>query len=70
MNQIADAVARVSKFQGDPYFERHCHGKVPHATEAEAKKHAKRMHKLQKKKYDAYQCKFCNQWHIGGRLRK
>ncbi|MDE2099609.1 MAG: hypothetical protein KGL39_20320 [Patescibacteria group bacterium] len=69
MGQIADATARVAKYGGDPYFERHCHGKRQYPSEKDARAAAKKLHKALKRKFDAYPCKFCEFWHIGGRLK-
>lgn len=48
-------------------FYRKCHGKRRHLTMDEAKRTAKEMHKLHKKKMDAYHCNFCGLFHVGSR---
>lgn len=65
MGPLTEAAALLRKYAGNPHFERGCHGKVQYADEKTAKVAAKRLHKMKKCKFNAYQCLFCFQWHTG-----
>ena len=47
-------------------IDRQCTGKVKHLTMKDALASAKIMHKKYKKKFRAYQCQFCDGFHVGG----
>ncbi len=44
---------------------RQCGRKKIHISLEDAQARAKKLHKLTKRKHDAYQCPWCNGWHVG-----
>lgn len=44
-------------------YEKGCKGKVPHATEADAKRESLRMARLEREPFTTYHCMFCGKWH-------
>jgi hypothetical protein len=67
MGVLEAALYRKVHYSGIPAFDRGCDGKIPHSSEVSARRHAKRMKKLMKKRFDIYLCKFCDNFHVGTR---
>ena len=65
MGVVEAAIFRKITYAGLPAFDRGCDGKIQHAAESSARRHAKKMHKLQKKRYSVYMCRFCLHYHVG-----
>ena len=47
------------------HYARQCEHKIPYATEEAANCEAKRMHKRYKKRFNSYQCFYCQKFHVG-----
>lgn len=58
------------EFAGNAHYERSCHGKLQCQTEKEAKRAARRMHKIWHKKYESYRCRYCGLWHCGTKKKR
>jgi hypothetical protein len=65
MGVVEAAIYRKVSYSGMPAFDRGCNGKIQHATEASARRHAKKLRKLRKKHYNVYTCSFCLCYHVG-----
>jgi hypothetical protein len=65
MRDVAMKAANIGFFE----YERGCHHKVRYSTEREAKDAARVMHKKHHKKFDAYPCRFCAEFHVGTRTK-
>lgn len=52
---------------GDAYSvkARQCMGKQRYLSLAEAELQARHMHKLKKARFSAYECQWCQRWHVG-----
>jgi hypothetical protein len=70
MGVLEAAIYRKLNYSGIRAFENGCEGKIPHLTEDSALRHARKLKKIRKKRFDAYQCVFCGCWHVGTRRRE
>jgi hypothetical protein len=68
-SSISEAIARKLQFADVHSYQTGCDGKVPYDTWKAAKRAARAMHKQFHKAFDIYRCRFCEQFHIGGRRR-
>ena len=69
MGALEAVFTAKSHYSGIPAFDRGCDGKIPHQSEENALRRARRIKKINKKHYDAYRCCFCGCWHVGTRRR-
>jgi hypothetical protein len=67
MGVLEAALYRKVHYSGIPAFDRGCDGKIPHPSEEGARRHAKRIKKAMKKRFDVYLCNFCHHFHVGTR---
>jgi hypothetical protein len=55
---------------GNYHYERGCKGKVRCISEEEAKRGARKMHKIFHKQFEPYRCPYCGGWHCGTKRKR
>jgi hypothetical protein len=46
-------------------WKRHCGQKKKHANQEAAEQERQRMERVERTRFNTYQCQACGQWHIG-----